>query len=244
MRLIQLPSKHYQSPYKNDIYDGVTKFFAFGKLQFTLWLLPKNIDQNETIVDYGCGFGYWLLTLMKYFRNVIGVDFNPIICDKNQSSLVFSDQRFWSKNYFNKELFNVTRELIFKTHQKEITLITEKTENIPFSNQSIILFTLFDVLEHIKNRPHFIKQLHDKLKPNGYLVYTVPNTTGPNFFIRTLLGKIFNKEEDPNTLDHKNYHWKRELSLLEPHFKIQKVIGFPFLITHISPSIIVKCQKL
>jgi 2-polyprenyl-3-methyl-5-hydroxy-6-metoxy-1,4-benzoquinol methylase len=243
MRLIQLPAKNYQSPYKNDIYDGVTKIFAFGKLQFALWLLPKNIDPNETIVDYGCGFGYWLLTLIKYFKNVIGVDFNPIICDKNQSSLVFSDQRFWNEAYFNQELFKVTRDLIFKTHQKEITLITEKTENIPLKKESIFLITLFDVLEHIKKRPEFIKQLSESLKPNGILIYSVPNTTGPHFLIRTILGKILQKEEDPNTLDHKNYHWKNELKALEAQFDIKSVIGFPFIVPLLSPSVLVKCQK-
>jgi SAM-dependent methyltransferase len=237
------PSSSWTSPYNNDIYSGITRFFAFGKLQAILNLIPSTVHEDSAVVDFGCGFGYLLLSLAKFFKSPVGIDFNPTIGDTKSLSQVFCTREYWEPEVHNKTLFDII-QLLFKTQKMPTPLLIENRVNtIPLEKNSTDLFFALDVREHLRDPNEFDSSLFNVLKPGGCFIYSVPNTNGIMFQARVFLGIIFQKKEDPATEDHKNYNWKNDLENVNKTFIVDHVSGYPFFIKCISPSIIVRCYK-
>lgn len=234
--------KHWKSPYKNDFYTHpVLKYFMGGKLGLVLKNIP---DKNETIVDLGCGFGYLILGLVKKSKNVIGVDQNTELNQKD--SKPFANPDSWEKKY--KKLFDVTKELLsseIPEKLENVKLIESKAWKLNIENSSVDVVCALDVLEHIEEnkRAESLNEAFRILKNDGVFIYSVPNSVGVAYFIRSIVAKIFGMKEDPDTEDHKNYHWKNDLKKLNPSFCVEKIIGYPFGLKQISPSIIIVCKK-
>jgi SAM-dependent methyltransferase len=237
------PDQSWNTPFNNDIYSGMTRFFAFGKLQAVLNLIPNVVHKDNSVVDFGCGFGYLLLSLAKIFTSPIGIDFNPTIGDTNSLSQVFCSRVYWQPHVHNKTLFDIVK-LLFKSQKMTPPLLIQNRVNtIPLEKNSVDLFFALDVREHLKNPSEFDSSLLHVLKPGACFIYTVPNTNGIMFHVRVILGILFQKKEDPATEDHKNYDWKMDLDNINKNFSVDHVSGFPLYFKSISPSIIVRCYK-
>ncbi len=234
--------KKWQSPYLNDFYTHpVFKYFMLGKLKIVI----NNIENKKSkIIDLGCGFGYLMLFLLDKTDEIIGIDQNTKLSIK--SNKPFANPQNWIRKYEN--LFEVTTELV-KTERpedlKRVKLVEAMAWETSVEKKSIDVVCALDVLEHIdeKMRDQTILEISTILKDNGQFIYSVPNTVGITFRLRCIGAKMLGLEEDPDTNDHKNYHWKNELERLNKNFKIEKIIGYPFLIKQISPSIIIVCKK-
>jgi len=71
---------------------------------------------------------------------------------------------------------------------------------MPFPDSSIMMITCIEIIEHIENQGHFIKELVRILKPEGILIITTPNVHSLEARIRFLLnGKLkqFDEKGDP-----------------------------------------------
>lgn len=234
--------KEWQSPYQNDFYTHpIFKYFMLGKLK----LVINNIENKKSkIIDLGCGFGYLMLGLLDKADEIIGIDQNTKLNIK--SNKPFANPENWVRKYEN--LFEVTTELI-KTERPDdlnrVKLIEALAWKTGVEKNSIDVVCSLDVLEHIEEsmRDQALVEIANVLKEKGQFIYSVPNTVGLTYRLRCLGAKMFGLAEDPDTNDHKNYHWKNELKRLEKNFKIEKIIGYPFLLRQISPSIIIVCKK-
>jgi SAM-dependent methyltransferase len=212
-----------------------------GKLNIVIKQIKK---ENKKILDMGCGFGYLIVGLLDFADVVIGLDQNTKLQIKDKKP--FADPKSWKKNYHS--IFDVTKELIATEKPNDLSrvkLIEAKAWDTGLESESLDTVCSLDVLEHVKenNRKEVIDEISRILKNRGQFIYSVPNTVGPLFKLRCIAAAMFGMKEDPDTSDHKNYHWVNELKRLDGKFQIEKIIGYPFILKKISPSIIIVCKK-
>lgn len=113
-------------------------------LKFVLKNYLASLKKDSAIIDIGCGTGGNLQLLSKDYTNIAGID-------NNKCAIEYCK---------NKGLSNVRHGEL------------PNLENVP--DESIDLFLLFDVLEHVEDDKLSIEVLRNKLKPNGYILLTVP----------------------------------------------------------------------
>lgn len=235
--------KSWKSPFKNDVYQGLVSIFTYGKLQYILNNI--SVKQKSKALDFGCGFGYFLLSTSTYFEQAVGIDYNSTIGIQNNETNVFVPVDGWDEKYLRRNLLEIANEMLKKeTPNSNIQLIEVKNYMTPFSEEEFNFISAIDVLEHIKNRDKALSEIKRVLKKDGDFFYSVPNSSGISFYVRKIAAFILGIKEDPATEDHKNYKWKEELELVRKHFEIVKVTGYPINFKFLSPSIIVQCRKL
>ena len=95
-----------------------------------------------------------------------------------------------------------------------------------------------DVLEHLVNPTHALKQLKTYLKPKGIFIISLPNIA--NFYIRLslLLGKFDYTEKGILDIDHKYFYTqKTALTMLaKSTFKVKKVKPTPIPLPSVNRS--------
>lgn len=131
-------------------------------------ILGLDLKSEDTIIDLGCGDGFYLHLLKKLpiKLNLTGVDHD------------------------RKVLQNAEKNL--KT--KSIKLVNGDLTDIPFRNNSFQKAILTEVLEHIKDEKKALSEAHRILRPNGILVLTVPSFNFPflwdplNWILQNVLG--------------------------------------------------------
>jgi ubiquinone/menaquinone biosynthesis C-methylase UbiE len=90
-------------------------------------------------------------------------------------------------------------------------LLNLEVGKIPYSDGFFDAILVFEVLEHIKNIDHIMKEIERVLKPNGYVFASTPNINWFPFRIKFLFGMC---PEDFHTTDHVhfwNLRWFRKL---------------------------------
>lgn len=231
--------RKWKTPYLNDTYlkNPLLSFLSFNKLKKILNLVPFG---KENVLDSGCGQGYFLLSLNKYYKNVIGLDKNFIIGEENKQAL--SESYYWKKEYYGKSLLDVAREMLdLELGSNKIKLIEKDASDTKLGDGSMDVVFLLDVMEHEKNVSKLLKENYRILKKNGYFVYSVPNSIGFGAFLRVIGARLVGlREYSELNQDHKFFNWKKNLEDVKKFFKIEKVIKYPFIL---STSIIVKARK-
>ena len=105
------------------------------------------IGTGKRVVDFGCATGYFAQLLRKDGCTVIGVEINP-------------DAAKISEQYCESV---VVADLDF-VHLNEI---------LPEANFDVAVFG--DVLEHLRDPWRVLEEVHQLLKPNGFVVASIPN---------------------------------------------------------------------
>ena len=116
--------------------------------------LLDTLNKNEVfnyatnMLDAGCGTGHFLLTMSKIFPHIqlLGAD-------------------------FSEEGLQVARSVVPNATFTNDDLMIQNTD---WSNKFEIV-CCFEVLEHLLNPEGALKNLISYVKPNGYLVLSVPN---------------------------------------------------------------------
>lgn len=98
------------------------------------------------ILDIGCAFAYFLKRAQPFFQEIYGVDISDYAISKAKSII--------PSGYFR-------------------VLDLDKQE-LPFENSFFDFITAFDVLEHIESVSKSLQKILPKLKPDGYLMFSVP----------------------------------------------------------------------
>ena len=122
---------------------------------------------------------------------------------------------FYQKNYIHYQTADIVQNSSGTVH----FLLPADWATLPFKSSSFSSVALFDVIEHLPNDVAALTEVHRILKPNGFLVATIPF--------------LYRLHEFP--FDYRRYTYVGILNLLE------RTSFDPLIITPIgSPSFIIK----
>jgi ubiquinone/menaquinone biosynthesis C-methylase UbiE len=151
-------------------------------------ILSSFVSEGMTVVDYGCGNGYFTVPLAKMVGNsgkVIAVDIQQEMLDK-------VSLRLKNNNLKNVELFNNSNSKL----------------NYP---NSIDFAIAIYVVHEIPNKKAFFKELYDNLKLNSKLLIMEPNfIVSRKSFTNTI---NLAKEEGFKEVKRKRYLFSRSVIL-------------------------------
>jgi ubiquinone/menaquinone biosynthesis C-methylase UbiE len=132
----------------------------FGSTPQRFWhanklLLLKTIGDfksTDIILDAGCGSGNIVIGLSGQVKKAVGID-------------------------SNKEALNFAKERVSKLKIKNIELLNENLQKIPFERNYFDKIILFEVVEHLSTKEYkrILAEAYRVLKPTGQLFLTTPN---------------------------------------------------------------------
>lgn len=162
----------------------------------------KNLlNKKMVVLDAGCGSGQHSNQIARFVKLVIGID-------NNEESLKIA-----KADAKNKEIKNVS---FFKGNLEHKLFL---------KNKSCDFAILFDVLEHIKRRQFFLREIIRVLKNKGMAIVVIPNQDTSWKRLQRKYG-IFSYS-DP---DHKIEYTKESITneLTQAKFKIKRIIPISF----------------
>jgi len=116
------------------------------------WLQPPSelieklaITPNDTVMDFGCGPGYYTTELAKRAKKVIAVDLSPQMLQKAQNKVA-------------------------KAGAKNIQFLQSNGTSIQVEDDSVDIIFLVTVFHEIGETQTVLKEFHRILKPDGKLV--------------------------------------------------------------------------
>lgn len=124
------------------------------------WNLLDKIEKKDKILEAGCGFGQWVISLQQRGFNITGVDIaaNTILKLK--------------KNY------------------PDLKVSIADVENLPFKKETFDVYLSFGVIEHFQDGPQKVLSEAGRVLKNGGLLYlTAPYLNIPRLIRYKLLEK-------------------------------------------------------
>ena len=148
------------------------------------------VKEGMTVVDYGCGNGYFTIPMAK----MVGDSGKVIAVDIQQEMLDKVSLRVKNKKLKNVELFN------------------NSNSKLNYPNAIDFAIAIY-VVHEIPNKKAFFKELYDNLKPNGKLFIMEPNfIVSRKMFSNTV--KIA-KEEGFKEVKRKKHLFSRSVILVK-----------------------------
>ncbi len=180
---------------KNSFYNTVyfetmdrNYFNRIDKFRFLAIIKTIKKIKPKKILDAGCGNGIYLPHFASFAEKIYGID-------SSESGCKIAKNRLKKFNNVIIKKMNLTKKLDFPDSFFDFILCSE-------------------VLEHIKNNKFTLFELKRILKPDGFILLTVPNFTPMS--VEYLREKFFYK--DPSHYHRKSiFEWKK---LINQFFKI------------------------
>lgn len=112
---------------------------------YNLFTLVTSLVTGRTVVDIGCGSGFFANMLMERGKEVVGIE--P-----------------------NEEMRNLAKEI-----NPEIAIVAGGAEDIPILiTKPVDSITMLDVLEHVENDTEQVRKVYNTLRETGEFVLVVP----------------------------------------------------------------------
>jgi 2-polyprenyl-6-hydroxyphenyl methylase/3-demethylubiquinone-9 3-methyltransferase len=129
----------------------------------------KKFDlEGKTVLDVGCGVGYWTRFFLERKAKVFGVDLNT---SKVKTA------NFYLENIKNKDYF---------------LLVTDAT-SLNLKIRFDIIFAK-DVIEHIRDDLRFLRRMSGLLKDDGVIIIVTQNAFSLNFLVEGFYNKLRGNE--------------------------------------------------
>ena len=147
---------------KNSNYSLVNDSNNLGYKDRTLIKILNDYGiSNKNCLDIGPGSGRWINFLKKQkSKNIYAVDISDKVIDIN------------------------------KTNCDKIFKLDFEKKKIPLPNNSIDLIICLEVLEHLRQPDHFLKEIMRLLKKDSIAVFSIPNILSFSSRIRVVLGLL------------------------------------------------------
>ena len=147
---------------KNSNYSLVNDSNKLGYKDRTLIKILNDYGiSNKNCLDIGPGSGRWINFLKKQkSKNIYAVDISDKVIDIN------------------------------KTNCDKIFKLDFEKKKIPLQNNSIDLIICLEVLEHLRQPDHFLKEIMRLLKKNSIAVFSIPNILSFSSRVRVVLGLL------------------------------------------------------
>jgi SAM-dependent methyltransferase len=114
-----------------------------------------NVEADATIVDIGCGPGYFLSLLKNWYpqANLVGLDYDLALLEEARARV----------------------SNLLPTHT---SLLQADAERLPLDNDTIDLAITLHMVEHLHAPELFIAEIKRALGPRGLLLLATPNPSG------------------------------------------------------------------
>ena len=147
---------------KNSNYSLVNDSNNLGYKDRTLIKILNDYGiSNKNCLDIGPGSGRWINFLKKQkSKNIYAVDISDKVIDIN------------------------------KTNCDKIFKLDFEKKKIPLQNNSIDLIICLEVLEHLRQPDHFLKEIMRLLKKDSIAVFSIPNILSFSSRVRVVLGLL------------------------------------------------------
>ncbi len=113
---------------------------------FPKCVIGEGISRNSRVLDIGCGFGYFLRLCDDYELKTYGLDISEYAVEKAKA---------------------ITKAKLYLYDANKGLKI--------FQNGFFDLVTAFDVIEHLRNPSHFLREVFRVINVGGKLILTTPN---------------------------------------------------------------------
>lgn len=121
----------------------------------------KYVGNEKTVLDVGCSTGYIAKELKEKSCTIVGIEINQAAAD-------------------------IAARYCDKIRVADV----EAAEELPLAQESFDAIILSDVLEHLKRQDLVLINLKRYLKPNGFVIASIPNIARLEFRIKLLFGKF------------------------------------------------------
>lgn len=111
-------------------------------------LVLDYVRQGESLIDIGCGTGEFIVQLRERFNTLVGID-------TNSHAIEFTVKRVGK--------------------DRNILLQCGELDSFHFPAEHFDVCLCLDVLEHVKDLPALLKEIHRILRPGAEMIVTVPN---------------------------------------------------------------------
>ncbi len=167
--------------------------------------VARLVGKNKTILEVGCGPG----SQSKVFHgllgcDVVGIEIDPVRAEKARA------------------------------YCREVHVANLETEDLSvyLKEEKFDVIVCADVLEHLRNPENLLRGLNNFLKPNGYLVTSIPNVTHASIVYEMIHGRFEYKTEGLLDSTHiKLFSCASAISLIEDTgywiAELQKVCSLP-----------------
>lgn len=163
-----ISTDYFKNEYKKMMESYFSSAFAYGRKKLELLLddIVRNLAQNSTVLDIGCGTGEQVKRYRKFGFNAVGIE--P------------------AENM----------RLIAQKYNPGVPILDGIITNLPFQNESFDFILAIEVLRYLHplDIQQAYKEMLRVLKPEGKLVFTMVNRYAlDGFFLYDTLKKMFFK---------------------------------------------------
>ena len=120
---------------------------TYQRCQFAYEFVLPYISEKK-VLDLGCGLAYGTALMAGHANEITGVDYDETTIENNKS------------NYSNIS---------------NLTFIRSSVPPLPFAENSFDVVTMFQFIEHLRDRKKLLEECKRVLKQNGMLILTTPN---------------------------------------------------------------------
>ena len=185
---VTLEGHSYWKGYKtyseyNYLRPGIASRIKTRHFEISLQLMSKYFYKCN-VIDFGCGDGYFIPSLAKYFNRVVAIDRNP-------------------------DSIRIASKIVSKVGINNVDLICNNDLTIKeiasrVSGEEYHVLFLLEVLEHIGNQSsmyeskvNFLRELSTLIGDEGIIVISVPKMIGITFLIQRVGLSLFrmNREQ-------------------------------------------------
>lgn len=171
-------------------------------------MLTKHIKKEDTVLELGCGTGYFTREILHTNAKVVAIDISP-------------------------DLLNVARETI---SSENVTFVEENAYQMSFRDNQFDAVIGSSVLHHL-DIEKAIAEIHRVMKPNGIVAFTEPNMMNPQIAMQKNIPWLKRKLGDSPD-ETAFFRWQIIKLLKKNNFRNIEVVPFDFLHPSIPKSMI------
>jgi 2-polyprenyl-3-methyl-5-hydroxy-6-metoxy-1,4-benzoquinol methylase len=181
--------------------DGLGNRYKIFAMRYSLsklypFVIPFKINKKAKICDIGCGSGQWLALMRAAYPKA---------------------------ELYGFEIDQETAEVASRVCQADVC--SGDFLNNSWESHSFDFITFWEVLEHIHNPREVLQEVKRLIKPEGYVIFSVPN-------INCVYSKVFKEYWWPLAYDAHLYHFSKDtLTQLLEAFGFETLFSSQSLIT-------------
>jgi ubiquinone/menaquinone biosynthesis C-methylase UbiE len=187
-----------------------------GKLRWKrrVKMLCDNLSDEKSVLELGCGTGYFTKELSKTNAKITAIDISPELLDYAKSQIKSDNVEFLLDNAYSTK---------FEDSKFDIVLGSS-------------------VLHHL-DVDLAIKEIFRVLKNNGTIQFTEPNMFNPQIALQKnipFIKRIIGDSPDETAF----FRWKIKKKLIDAGFSSVRIIPFDFLHPQTPPFLIKMMEKI